>query len=123
MFIISGGSDTITDYSTEDKISVSGSLRNGNFAVDGGNVILSAESDSLTIVDGADKVITFADKTTAVYTADGRFNEAKTALTLSAETQTFSAENYSELVTMTARRKLPATIKIIILTAATAARR
>ena len=101
LFIFSGGSDTITDYAAgEDAISVDSGLSGEGFAIDGRNVILSYGKDRLTIVDGVDKEITFGKNSTAVYSAEGRFNEAKTALTLSSAAETFNAENYPELVTI-----------------------
>ena len=69
------------------------------FALVDKNVVLSCGGNSLTLVNALDKEINFADGTTSIFAA-GNFNEAGTAITLGAETKSFSVGNYSELVTV-----------------------
>ena len=101
LFVFSVGKDTIADYkSGTDKISVSSSLGNAVFSVANNNIVLTYGKNSLTILDGSDKVITFADNTKFVYTQYGRFNQNKTSVTLSAASKNFSATKYNDLATI-----------------------
>ena len=91
-FVFIGGSDTITNYAAgEDKISISSSLKNGGYSVSKKNVILSCGEDSLTIANGVNKKIEFADGSTAIYTEAGRFDENRASVTLSPATQIIPA--------------------------------
>ena len=96
-FIYSSGDDTIGDYGNgTDKISLSSAIQ--DFNLEGDDVIISFGSDSLTISDAAGKKITFVETvngkvTTSVnvFAADGLFNSAKTAVTLDASTESYTA--------------------------------
>lgn len=89
------GNDKFTGGAGKDVFVFSG----GTFFIVNQNVILAYGKSSLTVVDGAEKEINFADGTTAVYEV-GKFNSAGTSITLAAETKSFAAENYSDLVTI-----------------------
>ena len=54
-YSLNGGKDVITDYATGDKISVSSNLGAATFSVSKKNVVLTYESNTLTITDGLDK--------------------------------------------------------------------
>ena len=108
LFVFGGGKDTITDYSQRgangsDKISI-GSFAETSYEVDDNDVILNyGNNDSLTIVDGKGKEITFAGKksTVKVYAEEGIFDGKKKSLILAADTNdSFSAAKYKKLVTV-----------------------
>ncbi len=109
-FVTAGGDDFITDYGTgSDKVSLNSSIE--NFTVTGDDVSLDLSDGSLTIAGGAGKKISLVSggKTTAnIFTDDGLFNAAGTAVTLSASTETFTAT--SKLVTIDAGLTSNATI-------------
>ena len=108
LFVFGGGKDTIHDYSQKgtdgaDKISL-GSFEEVDYELDGENLILNfGENDSLTVVDGKGKEITFADKksTVKIYDDAGVFDGKKKSLVLAASTEgDFSAGKLSKLVTI-----------------------
>ncbi|MBR1647504.1 MAG: hypothetical protein IJ685_12120 [Selenomonadaceae bacterium] len=109
-FISAGGNDFITDYGTgSDKISLSSSLE--RFSVTGSNVALELAEGSVTIANGVGKKISLVSggKTTAnIFTDDGIFNTAGTAVTVNAFTTDFTAD--SKVVTIDAGLTSNATI-------------
>ncbi len=100
LFVFTGGKDVVTDYASDDQISVDKNFGTVTYKVSDKNVVLTYGSNSLTIANGLDKKIAFADGTSGTYTKDGIFDSKKTAVTLSAATKTFKAANYSKLVTI-----------------------
>ncbi|MBR4904286.1 MAG: hypothetical protein IKZ53_06415 [Selenomonadaceae bacterium] len=101
LFIYSDGEDVITDYATADKISVDSELAYSDYSINGNDVILSyGMGDSLKIVDGKGKAITFAGKTSTVniYKDNGIFNSNNTSVTLASAEKTFAADD--KLVTI-----------------------
>ena len=96
---VANGNVTITDYDKSDKISLSGSQ--SGYSVNGDDVIISyGNSNSLTVKDGAGKVITFVEGKTStanVYAANGIFNSAMTAATIGGS---FNAQDYAKLATI-----------------------
>ena len=108
LFVFGGGNDTITDYSQKgeggsDRISL-GSFAETNYEIDGEDVILNyGNNDSLTIVDGKGKEITFTGKksTIKIYSDEGILGSRKKSLTLAADiNSSFSAAKYKKLVTI-----------------------
>ena len=92
IFIYESGNDTITDYASGEKISVNSARQ--NFRIDGDDVIICFADGSLTINDALGKKITFVEngKTSVnYYSAEGIFTGANTAITLAADTSTFTA--------------------------------
>ena len=101
LFIFSGGKDTITDYTAgEDTISISSSLGDGTYKVSGKNIILTYDSNTLTVTNGLDKELTITNAVTGTYTKNGIFNKDNTSVTLPAALKTFKATNYADLVTI-----------------------
>ena len=105
VFQYSAGVDVITDFDSNDKISVVSSLAYKNYAIDGSNVILGfGSNNSLTIEDGVNKTVTavIGNKTNAsIYTASGVFDGKKSAVTLASTVEEFDAsEDYTALVTI-----------------------
>ena len=103
-FVTGAGNDTIADYMTgSNKISL-GSAQFKNYSVDDSDVIFYfKDGNSLTVKDTAGEKITLVENGISVvnvYAEDGMFNTAKTAVTLAADTQIFSAANYSKLTTI-----------------------
>ena len=109
LFVFSGGNDTITDYSMKgtggsDRISLASSSLTG-YEVDGTNVILNfGEENSLTIINGRDKEITFAGKKSLIniYENAGVLDGKRKSLNLAADTdEDFVATgDYKKLITI-----------------------
>ena len=112
LFVYGGGNDTIGDYSQSgaggaDKVSL-GSFASSlvNYGVDGDDVILAfGENDSLTIIKGKDKEITFADKkaTAKIYGDAGVLDIKGKFISLASSTEdTFTATggDFKKLVTI-----------------------
>ena len=108
LFVFGGGNDTIYDYSQKgtdgsDRISL-GSFEETDYEIDGDDVILSyGDNDSITIVDGKGKEITFADKKSIVkvYGDEGVFDGKRKSLILARNTENaFSAAKYSKMETI-----------------------
>ena len=59
VFIYTAGNDVITDYSEEDKISVTGTA---DISTSGSNVIFTVGTGKITVTGAADKIITYIDK-------------------------------------------------------------
>ncbi|MBR1646753.1 MAG: hypothetical protein IJ685_08255 [Selenomonadaceae bacterium] len=105
IFIWSAGNDTITDYGNgSDKISLNASIK--NFGSDGDDFVFEFNNGSLTLTDAADKKISVTSG--KVYSDDGIFNSAGTAVTLSSSTENFTAD--SKVVTIDAGLTSNATI-------------
>lgn len=104
VFVYKGGPDVITYYEKRDKIRLENeSPTVTGYAITGNDLTLGFGSDSLTIADGAGKVITFVQgsKTTRnIYTATGIFDGKQKAVSLSGSQSVFSAAKYSKLVTI-----------------------
>ncbi len=103
LFIFSGGFDTITDYSSQDKISIGSDLGTETNEIIDNDLILYYDNNSLTITRGANKNISFVEnnRTTArYYTTDGVFDGAKKSVTLQSSVESFSAKTYSNLATI-----------------------
>ena len=95
-FVYSSGDDTISDYESKDRISLTSAIE--SFDLDGDDVIIGFGSSSLTISDAANSSITFVEEvngkvTTSVnvFASEGIFNKAKTAVTLNADTTSYTA--------------------------------
>ena len=117
VFVYGGDTATITDYATEDKISL-GSAQIASIRIDGSNIVFNFGDknyyddydESLMLSDAVGKKITFLEgKKSSVYIFEDNiiFNGAKTAATLSApsdnfDASKFNASNYSTLVTIDA---------------------
>ena len=101
-FVYSSGDDTISDYvSGTDKISLGSAMT--NFNLEGDDVIIDFAEGSLTISDAAGEKITLIEDGKSVvniFAAGGIFTGGKTAITLAADTSTFSAAGYSKLVSI-----------------------
>ena len=101
-FVYSSGDDTISDYvSGTDKISLGSAMT--NFNLEGDDVIIDFAEGSLTISDAAGEKITLIENGKSVvniFAANGIFTGGKTAITLAADTSTFSAAGYSKLVSI-----------------------
>ena len=105
VFVYSGGADVITDYVSNDKISIGAEI--SDVAINGSNLIISfTEENMLTINDAAEKQIAFLDgnKTTYNYFANHAIidKNAKGATLTSAATE-FSAADFSKLITIDAQ--------------------
>ena len=111
IFIFTDGNDVITDYSQKgtygkDKISIGGGLTYKDYEVQSSNVILTYSDannreNTLTITDGVGKVISFTDKTVAIYKAEGIFDINGKSVSLAADSDRFVAtKNYSKIVTV-----------------------
>ena len=107
VFDFGGGNATISDYSTKgtygaDKISFYNNIELPLYTIDANNnLILTDETNTLTIKDGGNKKITFTDdKAGVVYRADGIFDGKEKSATLLAATTYFNANAYSKLVTI-----------------------
>ena len=110
IFLYKGGNDVITDYSEKgtngaDKIIIDSGLTYENYELDGGNVILNyADENSLTIIDGKGKAITFAGNksTIRIYSDEGILDGKKKSITLKADTNDpFSGTGiYKKLITI-----------------------
>ena len=109
LFVYSAGKDTVTDYGTgNDKISVTADVE--DFAAVGSNFVLGFGSgSSLTVTDAASKKISVVSgKVTSVFTDDGIFNTAGTAVTLNAATTEYTAD--TKVVTIDAGLTSNATV-------------
>ena len=111
-FVYGGGLATITDYTAGvDRISLN-TAQIAEVALSGNDVILSTgDEDSLTIVNGKDKKITFgAGKSALQYIFEDKtiFNSGKTAATLTASSTGFNAND--SLVTIDATRTESASV-------------
>ena len=110
LFVYGGGNDTITDYNQKgqgsDRISVASGLTYSGYSFDGSDVILNYGSgNTLRIVDGKDKKITFAARklTSNIYNDVGVFDGKMKSVTLAASTNaSFRAASYSKLATIDA---------------------
>ncbi|MBR4153445.1 MAG: hypothetical protein IKT98_10875 [Selenomonadaceae bacterium] len=104
VFIYNGGSDIITDYSKNDKISVGSGFTLESYTIDGKNVVLDyGAGNSLTINNSKDKAVTFIEnkkKVTRFYTADGILDGKKKVMTLMSTSDNFSAKKYTKLTTI-----------------------
>ena len=101
-FVYSSGDDTISDYGNgTDKISLGSAMT--NFNLEGDDVIIEFAEGSLTISDAAGEKITLIENGKSVvniFAANGIFTGGKTAVTLAADTSTFSTADYSKLVSI-----------------------
>ena len=113
IFIYTGGSNVITDYSAKgtggaDKIRLNGIFGTENFNIEGDDVVLSYGSGNvLTIKDGKDKEITFAGNKSSVkiYTEEGVSDGKKKFFALAANTaDSFSAAKSNKLITIDGSR-------------------
>ncbi|MBR4905042.1 MAG: hypothetical protein IKZ53_10275 [Selenomonadaceae bacterium] len=104
VFVCSSGEVTITDYNANaDKISLNPATISDVKLNDNDVILNLGNENSLTILNGVNKKITFiTGKTTAqLIFEDGKiFNSGKTAVTLTTPITEFNAENYSALVTI-----------------------
>ena len=108
IFIWSAGNDTITDYGTgNDKISI-GSASIKTFGASGNDFVFEFGDGSLTLTGAADKKISVTGGKTNIFSADGIYNTAGRAVTLSAATKNFTAD--SKVVTIDAGLTSGATI-------------
>ena len=92
VFLPSGGADTIANYSANDKISLTSSLTGYGFS--GKDLILNFGENSLTLKNAVGAKVTLVEgkkTTTNIYTTNGIMNGAGTAITLNADTQTYTA--------------------------------
>lgn len=104
VFVYKGGSDVITDYEKRDKVR----LENDSPTVIGyditdNDLTLNFGSDSLTIADGAGKVLSLVEgrKTTRnIYTEAGTFDSKQKSVSLSGSQSVFSAARYSKLISI-----------------------
>ena len=95
-FVYSSGDDTISDYESKDRISLTSAIE--NFDLNGDDVIIGFGSSSLTIADAANSAISFVETTNGrvttnvnVFAENGIFNKLKTAVTLNAATESYTA--------------------------------
>ena len=92
IFIYNGGNNIITDYERKDKIDT-GELAYEDFAIDGDDVIFNfGDDNSLTIQDGAGKLIDLNSNINA-YTSDGVLDKRKKSITLLDTVVNFTADS------------------------------
>ena len=106
VFIYGAGNDTVTDYGTgNDKLSLSAAVE--SFGSVGNDFVFGFGDDSLTLTDAASKKISVVGSNN-VFAANGIYNSAGTAVTLSASTKTFTAD--SKVISINAASTSGATI-------------
>ena len=97
-FVYGGGRNLIADYTKSDKISVGSAYE--NYSVSGSDLVFNfGDNNSLTIADGAGKVINM-NSVAKIYTADGVFDSKNKSVTLSADTKKFDGSKKSALITI-----------------------
>ena len=107
VFVYGAGSDTVTDYGTgNDKLSLTAAAK--SFGYVGNDFVFDFDNGSLTLSDAASKKISVVGSVTKIFTTEGIYNAAGTAVTLSALTESFTAD--SKLVTIDAGMTSSATI-------------
>ena len=95
-FVYSSGNDTISDYESKDRISLTSAIE--TFDLKNNDVIIGFGSSSLTVADAANSSITFLEEVNGrvttnvnIFAADGIFNGKRTAVTLNADTTSYTA--------------------------------
>ena len=108
-FVYSTGNDVITDYANNDKISLGAATLSG-FSVNNDDVVLNlGGNNSLTILDAANKKITFAEGrklNVNIFKAEGMLNAANTAITLGSAMKTFTADAKLATIDASATEKI-----------------
>ena len=90
VFVYSGGKDIITDYTAGDKISATSDYQ--SYEISGEDIVINfADGGSLKLIDGADKTINI-NGVAKNFAAGKTFNSNNTAVTLGANTTTYTAD-------------------------------
>ena len=92
---VAGGNLTVTDYTVgEDKISVKANAGNPNVATNGNNLVLTFGSDTVNLLDAADKIVAVTKGTEIFYyNRDGETLSDGSAVTLDADIKTYTVKD------------------------------